>query len=124
MTEDEKARYKLVCHARNTAMIHMGTGDGYADAVNQRRIAWARHRDEMLAFQKECGQRRDVDGAKFFKAEATEAMKRYRGACLVMGWVGISGDSPWLRFDDWPSEIIPFATSEMMAADYGLELSA
>ena len=67
-------------------------GADVADEVNATRIYYARHRDEMLAFQKECGAHGDKEGAKFFKDEARDALRHYRAACLLLPWV--SGDLP------------------------------
>jgi hypothetical protein len=80
-----------------------------SDVVEQRRRAAIAQRDAMLAFQKNAGASRDADMARFFKAEAQEAMKEYRGACLVLGHLAPGGDCPWRRADDWPLELIPYA---------------
>lgn len=36
-------------------------------------------REQLLKFQKECGQRKDMETARFFREEASEAMKQFRG---------------------------------------------
>ncbi len=79
-----------------------------ADVVAARRKEAMQHRDAMLGFQK---QARDADMARFFKGEAQEALKQFRGACLVLGHLLCDppGDSQPRRFEDWPAELIPYA---------------
>lgn len=61
-------------------------------AKNQRKLI-GQHREELLAFQKECGQHRDIETARFFREEAAEAMKQYRGwDCAIKI---IEGDNDW-----------------------------
>jgi hypothetical protein len=74
------------------------------------RKAAAQHRQDMLDYQKMCGKGGDRDGARFFKEEATHALKTYRGACYALGYVtGTSaGDYKHAAFSEWPEEIEPF----------------
>lgn len=60
------------------------------------RVSATRHRDEMVAAQKQCGAEKDREGAKFFKEEAADAMKMYRAACLLLPWYtqDVGGDCP------------------------------
>lgn len=62
-------------------------GDEAASRVAEHRAFWARHRDEMIGYQKACAASGDRDGARFFKDEAREALKHYRAACLLLPWV-------------------------------------
>jgi hypothetical protein len=65
-------------------------------------------RDEMLAFQKEAGKNGDRAGAKFFKDEASEYMKRYRAACLLVPHY-VAGDYPgdckYVDAYNWPPDL-------------------
>lgn len=84
--------------------------DELLDALNDIRKAAALHREAMLGFQKECGARKDIKGAKFFKEEAAEALKEYRGACACIGhlrpdWLG---DCPYVESKAIPPEIVPY----------------
>lgn len=82
-----------------------------AGKVDEMRRAAIIRRDECVAMQKECGAERDASGAKFFKGEATDALKEYRAACLVLGYlVGgpPPGDAPFKRVDEWPVELAPW----------------
>lgn len=81
------------------------------DYVDAKRKAALQHRDEMLAFQKAAAKAGDRDAARFFKEEASDAMRQYRGACLVLGHLLCDppGDSPFRRTDEWPLEIVPYA---------------
>ena len=83
------------------------------DEVDRKRIYWANHRDEMLSYQKECAKAKDFEGAKFFKQEATEALKHYRGCCLILGHLLCEppGDSPFTRTAEWPLELCDYAVS-------------
>ena len=80
------------------------------DVVDQRRKAAIAHRETMLGFQKEAGQMRLPEYARFFKGEANEALKEYRGACLVLGYLLCDPpkDSLPKNPEDWPFEILPY----------------
>lgn len=47
-------------------------------AKHQRKLI-GQHREELLRYQKECGKQKDIETARFFREEASEAMKQYRG---------------------------------------------
>jgi hypothetical protein len=87
-----------------------------ADVLDKRRKEWAKHCDEMKALQKECGKNRDAENARFFKQEANEAMKHYRGCCLVLGHLLNSppGDSPFVPTSKWPLELCDYAVTNML----------
>lgn len=51
---------------------------GCLEDARGKRKYWQQHHDHMAACQKLCG-RQDIEGAKFFKEEAAEAMKHLRG---------------------------------------------
>jgi hypothetical protein len=117
MTDDEKAAHQRYQMAQ-TALWTLGCCPIIAAELNAARKSWAQHRDEMLIFQKECGQRKNIEGAKFFKDAASDALKHYRGACLVLGWCGLDlGDCPTVPLTQWPIEIAPFALAEVGQAD-------
>lgn len=84
--------------------------DETLEALNEIRRTAALHREAMLGFQKECGARKDVNGAKFFKEEAAEALKEYRGACVCIGILrpGWLGDCPEVESKAIPPEIVPY----------------
>jgi hypothetical protein len=80
------------------------------ETIDRRRKEALKHRELMLAFQKEAGKAGDRETAKFFKEEAAEAMKDYRGACLVLGHLRTDlGDCPFRYHTDWPLELIDHA---------------
>ncbi len=81
------------------------------EVVEQRRKDAIARREYWLAAQKEAGAARNGELAKFCKGEAQEAMKEYRGACLVLGHLLCDppGDSPFRRTEDWPDELMPYA---------------
>jgi hypothetical protein len=85
----------------------MSFDTGRIDAM--RRAAIVR-RDEWLAMQKEFGAARDADGARFCKGEATDALKEYRAACLMLGFLVVDppGDSPYRPEWEWPVELAPW----------------
>lgn len=74
-----------------------------------RRAAVAR-RDEYVAMQKEFGAATDRDSARWAKDEATDALKEYRAACLILGWVVSDppGDSKLRPQWEWPVELAPW----------------
>ena len=84
-----------------------------AEEVDRKRVYWANQRDEMLSFQKICAKEKDFEAAKFFKEEAVEALKHYRGCCLVLGHLLCEppGDSPFLPTTQWPLELCDYAVS-------------
>lgn len=75
--------------------------------INTVRKAAQARRDEMLTFQKECGSRRDAEGAKFFKLEAADALKEYRAACLLLPLFMCEPpkDCPYREEYEWPIEL-------------------
>lgn len=72
-------------------------GDTVCEEISKQRREWQRHRDIMIMYQKECASRKDYEGAKFFKEEASWAMKHYRAACLLVPYVCSNppGDCPY-----------------------------
>lgn len=54
----------------------LGRNNEYA---KEQRRAIGRFREELLKYQKECGQRKDMETARFFRDEASETMKQFRG---------------------------------------------
>lgn len=54
----------------------MGRNIQYA---KERRRLIGQLREETLSYQKECGNRKDIDGARFFREVASDLMKQYRG---------------------------------------------
>jgi hypothetical protein len=78
------------------------------DVVDQARKAAAARRDDMLSCQKEFG--KDREFAKFFKNEASDALKEYRAACLILGLVACEppGDSHYVELKNWPIDLAPW----------------
>lgn len=76
-------------------------------------------RDEWLALQKEFSAKRDVEAAKFCKAEATDALKEYRAACLVLGLLLCEppGDCPERQEWDWPVELASWLDRVVMGGE-------
>jgi hypothetical protein len=87
-----------------------------AEVIDERRKEWAKRCDEAKTFQKEFGKQRDAENARFFKQEANEAMKHYRGCCLVLGHLlnNPPGDSPFIRVEQWPLELCDYAVTNMV----------
>ena len=50
-------------------------------------------REEMLGYQKVCGQQKDIETARFFREIASDLMKEYRGwdSAIII----IEGDGDW-----------------------------
>lgn len=82
---------------------------GMLEALQSLRKRFARERDEMIGLQKECGARGDRDGARFFKEEASDRLKLYRAACLIIPYFDVapSGDCPVRDMWGWPPELFP-----------------
>lgn len=85
--------------------------DELLEDLDRQRKEWQAHREDMLAFQKVLGKSGDREGAKWFKDEAAEAMKRYRGVCTVIGHIDPEwrGDCRWQTVEEVPEEILPYA---------------
>lgn len=64
-------------------MLHSDDADLGDNLLGIRKLA-QRFREEMLGFQKLCEKNRDIPLARFFRDQASEAMKHYRAACLVI----------------------------------------
>lgn len=81
-----------------------------SDKVDAMRRSAVARRDEYVALQKEFGLARDRDGAKWAKDEATDALKEYRAACLVLGTLLCHppGDSLYRPEWEWPVELAPW----------------
>lgn len=47
---------------------------------------WAQHREQMLAYQNQCG-KDHIEYARFFREEAAEAMKYQRGFDFLVKWL-------------------------------------
>jgi hypothetical protein len=78
------------------------------DVVDGIRKEAAARRDLMIAYQKEFST--DREAARFFKMEATDALKEYRAACLMLGHLQCEppGDSKYVAMKDWPVELAPW----------------
>lgn len=85
------------------------SGD-YGERIDVERKAAAARRDEMLTLQRQCGAAKDTAGARFFKDEATDALKEYRAACLLLPlWkCETPGDSQFKPVWEWPIELAPW----------------
>lgn len=80
------------------------------ETIDRRRKEALQRREQTLALQKTAGKAGDRETAKFFKDEASDAMKDYRGACLVLGYLRTDlGDCPFRYHTDWPLEIVDHA---------------
>lgn len=81
-----------------------------ADKVDAIRRGAVLRRDEYVALQKELGSARDREGARWAKDEATDALKEYRSACLVLGMLICDppGDSLFKPEWEWPVELAPW----------------
>lgn len=88
-----------------------------ADKVERMRRRSIARRDEMIALQKEFGP--DRDAAKFFKGEATDALKEYRAACLVLGMlVSVPpNDGAYQPEWNWPVELAPWIDRVIWASE-------
>lgn len=84
-------------------------GDIVAEEIMAQRKMWQKHRDDMLYYQKEASKRKDYDTAKFFKEEASWAMKHYRAACLLVPYVCANppGDCPYRDLYEVGPELFP-----------------
>lgn len=89
---------------------YLSDGVASVEAIDLARKGAVSRRDEMLAFQKMCGEARDREGAKFFKEEAADALKEYRAACLLLPLFMSDppGDCPYKEEYEWPVEIAPW----------------
>lgn len=90
-------------------MMEFFIGDECAERVRAERIRWLRHREDILELQKVCGAARDREGARFFKEEASYALKCYRAACLLLPYVdaNLPGDCIYREPKDFPIELAP-----------------
>jgi hypothetical protein len=81
--------------------------DGQLDRLLDLRKWAVRERDALVAFQKECSARRDLDGARFFRQECQGAMKFYRACCLILPWYASEppGDCKVVAPSLWPEEL-------------------
>lgn len=113
--EQRLARFRT--HLARRLAHHCGD-EAFYQRLDANRRAWIAHRDAMLVLQKACGSRGDKDGARFFKEEASEAMKTYRGCCAVLGamFPDRRGDCPLVWPDDVAPEILSFAIAAHAAA--------
>lgn len=91
-------------------------GEDAVRRVDEWRRECSTQREAMIGFQKEAGKHGDQDAAKFFKEEAADNLKSYRGACLVQAWLEADppGDCVVKRVSDWPPEILPYALRAIM----------
>ncbi len=106
MTEAEREAERQHYEKWETMVIYLGQ-DVDCEKVDQRRKAAIANRDEMLSFQKTATTR---EFAKFFKEEANEYLKEYRGCCIVLGYVMSDPpkDSPHREHKDWPYELLSY----------------
>ena len=103
-------RAEIAAHIRAKYVRQLFCFGVDAEVVDQRRKDALQRREQMLAFQKAAGAAGDRDTARFFKEEAAEAMKDYRGACLVLGYLRTDlGDCPFRYHADWTLEIVDYA---------------
>lgn len=83
------------------------TGPEIGDRLLALRKEAIAHRDVMIAFQKAAGS--DREAAKFFKVEATDALKFYRAICVVVPMYVTCPpkDCPTVDWWQWPVELAP-----------------
>lgn len=81
-----------------------------AGKVETSRKSAVARRDHYIALQKEFGADRDRESARWAKDEATDALKEYRAACLILGHLLCEppGDSPFAPEWEWPVELAPW----------------
>lgn len=93
--------------------LHMTPTDKMIAYLVQERKQAIVNRETWLVIQKEAGKEGNRELAKFCKEEAAEALKWYRAACLLIGWVGhtpLPGDCPTRDPYEWPPELWPYLT--------------
>ena len=90
--------------------ICMLVADDVVDVIDGVRRRAIQRRDEMLAMQKEFGAAGRRDDAKWAKTEATDALKEYRAACLIMPLFCCEPpkDCPYREEWEWPVELAPW----------------
>jgi hypothetical protein len=96
-------------------------GEDVANRIAEMRKHFARERDATLVFQKECGARRDSEGARFFKEESRHYMKLYRACCLLLPWVAndYPGDCELRDPYEWGEELFDALDYVALTAIYG-----
>jgi hypothetical protein len=71
---------------------------------------------EFKEYQKECGAKKDIDGAKYFKEEARWAQKHYRGLCAVLDYAGSDSGDCSDALKSMNLELAPYADCWFMYA--------
>lgn len=66
--------------------------DRNTEYAREKRKKVGQLREEMLGYQNECGKRKDIEGARYFRNVAAELMKEYRG---WEGAIKLMGDNDW-----------------------------
>ena len=77
------------------------------------------YREEFLKFQKECGQRKDIETARFFRDKAAELMKQYRGFDLAIKI--IEGGDDW-KHNHVSEQIAPYVDAAFAIMDYEIDV--
>lgn len=103
----EEIRIHTLRQSARTALMLLPRCPEVIEALHDIRREEQAHREAMLGFQKACAQDRET--SRYFKGEAADALKFYRAACLLLGWVDAAapGDCPTKKPADWPLEVIP-----------------
>lgn len=64
--------------------------------LKKERLDAIKTRDEFLIIQKQCAKQKDYESAKLLSSFSKDQMRRYRAACLCLGWatggVGVGAD--------------------------------
>ena len=88
--------------------------------VAAERKAQSKLHDDLKTQQKQVAKTGDYEAARAISDEAKEALKRYRAACLVLGYCmgNPPGDSPYIPMVRWSIDLV----EELDALLYYLEL--
>lgn len=91
--------------------------DRNTDHAKEQRRKAGQLREEILGYQNECGKRKDIEGARYFRDVASELMKEYRG---WEGAIKLMDDNDW-KHGHISEQIAPYVDRALYSMDYPSE---
>lgn len=81
---------------------------------------WGQFREFLIKTQGECGKQKDFDTARYYREEASYAMKQYRGWDAAIKWIEGDVSMTWPATKNVSEEIAPYVDRAFAYLDYGI----
>lgn len=82
---------------------------------------WSQHREFLLKTQTEMGKLGEIETARYYREEAADAMKQYRGWDAVIKWIDGEKSMNWPATEKISEEIALYVDRAFAFLDYELD---